>query len=201
LNISNDILSVSGTQVARKVLFSQGTSPPGKLVLTWTGTAHVVVNGGLGIDASKSNTIAFECNPNSNIWLDISEGTFSNLDVRMERHLGSYSYFSPDFSQDMSQYECIRFMDWQQTNYTRTQAQLANDLADGSAGPRGSAHGASLSFSKAGNGVPLKIMVDLCNAADTNGWFCLPIQADPSYIDGFLKQLSSTLKPGLIAYI
>jgi hypothetical protein len=82
-------------------------------------------------------------------------------------------------------------MDWQKTNFSRTAAEMAADFT-----PL-----ASLPVYVTDNGVPLELMIELCNQANINGWFCIPVQADATYIDQFLTTISAKLKTGLKAYI
>lgn len=97
---------------------------------------------------------------------------------------------NPDFVAKMSRYGCVRFMDWQQTNYDRPPESLLKDF-----GPDPS------TFAKEGESVPLIVMTMLCNEAKVDGWFCIPAQAGIDYIRTFCSMLEANLAPGRRVYL
>ena len=110
---------------------------------------------------------------------------------------GSYPTFSPRFVAKMSKYACLRFMDWQQTNYTRTQAEQARDYD-----PTDTfSTYADAASQKPGISVPIVTLIELCNVAKTNGWICVPYGASDSYVKSVLGLIQTKLNAGLKFYV
>jgi len=81
----------------------------------------------------------------------------------------------------------IRFMDWMLTNHdfpgtwaTRPTPTYCN-------------------FTE--RGVPVEVMVDLCNRLKVNPWFCMPARADDDYVRQFASYVHDHLDPSLKAYL
>jgi len=82
---------------------------------------------------------------------------------------------------------CFRFMDWMKTNGSRVATWEERPKLD------------DATFTT--NGVPLELMIDLCNRLKADGWFCMPHMADDGYVRNFARMLKERLDPGLKAYI
>ena len=50
-------------------------------------------------------------------------------------------------------------------------------------------------------GVPLELMVKVCNETKVNPWFCIPHMADDNYVRQYAKQVKDTLDPSLTIYL
>lgn len=191
-----NLLSLPGsTYVARCVMFS-AWRPVVDFDLTWTGSGTITINGAT-VKSSSPNHIVFTPNASGNTWFDLSAvdptNPPKNFVIKRVDQLALTGLFNPDFLADMSKYACIRFMDWSQTNYNRTQTQLQNDFAPLNALP--------VRFTGDGDGVPLSVQIELCNQVRTNGWFHANINADSNYINTLLTQINTNLASNVKAYV
>jgi len=82
---------------------------------------------------------------------------------------------------------CIRFMDWMETNGSKQSAWKDR--------PRPT----DARFTE--KGVPLEVMIDLCNRWGADPWFCMPHLADDNYIQQFAELTKARLAPNLKVYV
>ena len=95
--------------------------------------------------------------------------------------------FSPTFLNRWRGFNTIRFMDWMDTNGSKQK-----DWADR---PRRE------DATWATKGVPVEVMVDLCNRLKASPWFCMPHLASGDYVRQFAMLLKEKLDPPLEVYI
>lgn len=196
MDVQGNILSLpASNNVARCVLFS-AWRPIVDFDLTWTGSGNIVMNGAT-VKTSTPNHIVFTPASSGNTWFDLSNidplNPPKNFVLKRVDQLNLTGLFNPDFLADMKKYACLRFMDWAQTNYNRTQTQLQNDFTPLNALP--------IRFTDSGQGVPLSVQIELCNQVNVDGWFNININADQTYITKFLTQISTDLKTDLNPYV
>jgi len=91
--------------------------------------------------------------------------------------------FSPAFLERWRAFDTIRFMDWMDTNGSKQK-----DWAD-----RPRLDDATWSI----KGVPIEVMVDLCNRLKANPWFCMPHLASDDYVRRFAMLVKEKLDPSL----
>ncbi len=96
--------------------------------------------------------------------------------------------FHPDFLAWLQPFETLRFMDWSRTNNSSISAW--EDRTRPTAQTQGS-----------DQGVALELQIDLCNALDRDGWFCVPHLADDDYVRRFAELLAERLEPQRTAWI
>ncbi len=95
--------------------------------------------------------------------------------------------FHPEFLRRWRGMACLRFMDWMETNNSPIRSwDQRPRLQD-----------ATLT----GRGVPLELMLQLCNRLEADPWFCMPHQADDQYVRNFAQQVRSHLAPQRKVYI
>lgn len=95
--------------------------------------------------------------------------------------------WNPAFLQRWHGMACFRFMDWMETN--KSPVASWNDR------PRLE----HATFSE--RGLPLELMVDLCNRQRADAWFCMPHRADDDYVRQFAQLVKERLDPGLKVYL
>jgi len=95
--------------------------------------------------------------------------------------------FHPLFLKRWEGVACLRFMDWMETNNSRQQHWADRPKIEDATWTRA--------------GVPVEIMVDLCNRMECDGWFCIPHMADDEYVREFAKLVKARLHPKARVYI
>ena len=113
-----------------------------------------------------------------------------NLRCIMPGFLKTYEEqpFHPDFLAWLEPFETLRHMDWGRTNDSVVSAW--EDRTRPTSQTQGS-----------DQGVALELQIDLCNAMDRDGWFCIPHLADDEYVRQFGELLAERLEPGRTAWI
>ena len=139
---------------------------------------RIVVN----IDGRKAGTFL-------SIRATAPENPVRNIRLLMPGSEKSYASepFSAGFLDRWRGFNTFRFMDWIDTNGSKQR--------DWSDRPR--INDATWSA----KGVPVEVMVDLCNRLKINPWFCLPHQASDDYVRQFAASVKRNLHPSLKVHI
>ncbi|NDK15281.1 MAG: hypothetical protein COZ06_04325 [Armatimonadetes bacterium CG_4_10_14_3_um_filter_66_18] len=95
--------------------------------------------------------------------------------------------FYPVFLKRWKGVACFRFMDWMHTNGSSVRTWADRPTLQ--------------SATYSAKGVPVEVMVDLCNRQQTDAWFCLPHLCDDDYVRSFAKLVKDTLDPKLKVYL
>lgn len=95
--------------------------------------------------------------------------------------------FSPTFLARWSSFNTIRFMDWQETNGSKQREWKDRPTLEDSTWTE--------------KGIPVEVMVDLCNRLKVNPWFCLPHLATDDYVRQFARLVKVRLDPVLKIYV
>lgn len=96
--------------------------------------------------------------------------------------------FHPDFLTAVEPFGALRFMLWQNTNFSTLSSWADRPLV-------------SDATQATEKGVALEWMVDLCNRSGKGGWFCMPTMADDNFVREFARYVAQNLEPGLPAFI
>ncbi len=117
------------------------------------------------------------------------ENPVRNIRVLMPGCEKSYASepFSPALLQRWRGFNTIRFMDWMDTNGSE-QREWADRPTP-----------SFCNFTE--HGVPVELMVALCNRLKTNPWFCLPHAASDDYVRQFAAAVKRRLDPSLKVYV
>ena len=155
---------------------THGSLPPaglaGVYTLTFTGGGTVTATGAtyaagkLTIDGTRDVDISFSA-PVSNI--------------RLMRPGYTTETFTREFLADCSRFKCLRFMNWQRTNDGGSRRVLT-----WAARPSVAAQSWTDEY-----GVPIEVIVDLCKAAKTDMWLCIPHEATDDYVRGLATYLKA----------
>src|SRR5205085_12212945 len=96
--------------------------------------------------------------------------------------------FNPVFLDRLRTYSVLRFMDWSKTNGSgvKTWSQRAPLSYANWTGPAG---------------VPIEIMVALCNRVGAHPWFNIPHLTDDTYATNFAQLVKANLDPALGVYV
>ncbi|MBI9015943.1 MAG: hypothetical protein JEZ07_01655 [Phycisphaerae bacterium] len=95
--------------------------------------------------------------------------------------------FHPSLLKRWKDVKCIRFMDWMETN--------GSDIVSWSDRPE------LLDATYSAKGIPVEVMVELCNRLKVDAWFCMPHKANDDYIRNFARYVNSNLAPELKVYV
>jgi hypothetical protein len=112
-----------------------------------------------------------------------------NIRILMPDHEMTYAAepFNPAFLQRWRGFNTIRFMDWMDTN--------GSEQRDWSGRPTTN----DCNFTE--RGVPVEVMVDLCNQLRINPWFCMPHAATDEYVHRFATLVERRLDRSLTIYV
>lgn len=95
--------------------------------------------------------------------------------------------FAPEFLALWSKAGTFRFMDWMRTNNATENKTWADRTRP-----------ENVRWNRK-SGVPIEVMIDLCNQTGANGWFCIPHLADDDYIRKIASMIHEKLDPSLVA--
>lgn len=174
-----------------------------RYVVTWTGNgtpaflgANVVASG------DHQLTINFTGTTGSDAWDEVvlclnnidSSDPIRDIHVVREDQVDLFNQgeiFTPDFLDKISQMNDVRFVDWDNAN-TNTVQNWSDRTTE-----------ADRSWASGGtnDGVPLEVMVKLCNEAHVDMWWNVPTQANDDYVRSALTYIHNNLDPSLTAHI
>ena len=174
---------------------AQGHYPGGRYVVLYEGQGQLVLRGDAQIVSHSPGRMEVDITPsNGGFHVEIRatdpQDYIRNIRIIMPGFEGTYQsqQFHPEFLDSLRTFDVIRFMDWQNTNGSWTH--------DWSMRPEPGDGGYSL-----GLGVPIEVMVDLCNQLDADPWFCMSHLYDDNYVDNFASLVASRLEPGRRVYV
>lgn len=167
--------------------------PQGSYVCLYDGSGTVEIANVTRIVSQAPGRIVVELKPDAGPSLRIRD-TLPADPVRNIRFLmpGTESThasqpFTPAFLQRWSGFHTYRFMDWMGTNGSaqRTWAERPT-LADAT---------------WAEKGVPVEVIIDLCNLQGVHPWICIPHQADDLYVRSLAALFRDRLNPSLKVWV
>ncbi|MFB6551108.1 hypothetical protein [Streptomyces sp. NPDC056405] len=105
--------------------------------------------------------------------------------------------WNPQFLNEVSDYACLRFMDWGKTNLSpiTSWSQRTHPAAD-----QTRVGGADYSVTKS-PGLAYEWMIDLCNRTGADAWICMPLKADDYYFRRCAELFRDRLDPKLKVYV
>lgn len=168
----------------------KGHYPAGVYTATFTGTAGVQMNqfDVRTVTAGKNTIQATVVPADGGLLLTASGGALTDCHVWMPGFEKGGTTFHPTFLDRLAPFGVIRFMDWQKTNNSSlvqwsqrpkpTDARYTTDA-----------------------GVPVEVMVDLANTRGVHPWFCIPHQADDTFVRQFATVVRDRLDKRLKVYI
>lgn len=112
-----------------------------------------------------------------------------NLRVLMPGFERTYrtQVFHPGFLARWKDFNTFRFMDWMETNGSKQRNWSERPKPD--------------DFTWTEKGVPVEVMVDLCNRLKANPWFTLPHLATDDYVRQFARLVKARLDPALKVHV
>lgn len=171
-----------------------GRFPKGRYTCLYEGEGKIEFWGHVEIVEQQPGRIVVEVKPEADvIWLRLRETNPDNYvrNIRMIMPGFEATYktepFHPLFLARWKSMNTIRFMDWMLTNHDlpgtwaqRPTPQYCNYTE---------------------RGVPLEIIVELCNRLQCNAWLCIPHRADDDYVRRMAEYVAQHLNPSLKVYL
>lgn len=157
-------------------------------MLTWDGAGTVYPPGALV--SSAPNSIRFTAVTPPGEFVAITALPVTNIKIVSVSHVAleaSGETFTPEFLAKCAQWDVLRFMQWGQNATTATETSWGDRYP--------------LNYASWGETVPLEVMVDLCNAAGTDMWYCLPYTADDTYVTNAAAYIRDNLDSQLKVHI
>jgi len=174
---------------------ANGNYPGGRYVLLYEGQGVINIRGDAQIVSHSAGRMEIDVVPtNTGMFLEIDaidpQNYIRNIRLIMPGFESTYQtqQFHPEFLDSLRGFDVIRFMDWQNTNGTWDHSWTMR--------PKASDAGYGL-----GLGVPIEVMIDLCNELDADPWFCMSHRFDDNYVDQFAGLVYTLLEPELTVYI
>jgi len=178
---------------------SNGHAPRGEYVCLYDGEGQIEFQYNATVISREPGRIVVNISPESKE--QIGGGTFlslrstnptnyvRNIRVIMPGFEKSYRTdpYYPPFLARWGEYNTIRFMDWLHTN--------------GSNHREWSDRATTNYCNYTERGIPVEVMVDLCNRLKANAWFNLPHLASDDYVRQFAALVKRTLNPALKVYV
>lgn len=167
--------------------------PQGSYVCLYDGSGTVTFSNVQRVVAQTAGRIVVELRADSGPFLQIRATNPANP-VRNIRFLkpgceATYasSPFDPTFLQRWSGFHTYRFMDWMHTNGSPIRTWADRPKASETPWTE--------------KGVPLEIIIDLCNRQGANPWICVPHQADDAYVRSMAALFRDRLDPSLKVWV
>jgi len=167
---------------------ADGHYPAGRYTVLYEGEGTLEFGGSAKITELGDHRLTIDVDPTKGpLWLRIvatdPADYVKQIRVVMPGHEATYAGepFRPGFLDMWRGMACLRFMDWQETNGSEQRTWDQRPTLDDATWTRA--------------GVPVEVMVDLCNRLDADPWFCLPHLADDDYVRRFAQLVKERLEP------
>jgi hypothetical protein len=195
------VRSLQPGQVARTLMFwalwqTPGRYPAGRYLVTFEGEGTLEYVGGARLVTAEANRHIIDVNPDRGpgIMLVIvttnPNNYIRNIRVIMPNTAEPGEIFYPPFLESIRRYKAIRFMNWmlgQQNNH------IAQQRWEDRPRPEDARYSTK--------GVPVEVMVALCNRLNVDAWFSMSHLADDNYVRQFALKVRESLNPDLKVYI
>jgi hypothetical protein len=168
--------------------------PPGLYTCSYEGQGTIELEFDATVISSQPGKIVVSVDPKEALVLRIIETNpadpIRNIHFTLPGYENNHAMqvFNPAFLDNIAPYGFLRFMDWQVTN-----GSPQKHWAD-----RPTLNAPRFTYDL---GVPIEVMIDLCNRLKVNPWFCIPHLADDEYVTNFAQLVKNSLDPALKVYI
>jgi hypothetical protein len=175
-------------------VMTAGHGPSGEYVCLYEGDGTLEFNGARRVVSRAPGRIVVDIDAaKDGIFIQLRRSNPANPVRRIRLIMPGFEKtyekepFYPPFLDHWRSFNTFRFMDWMETNgskVSRWEDRPAPDSATWTA-----------------RGMPVEVMVDLCNRLKVNPWFCMPHLAGDDYVQKFAEKVKATLDPSLVVYI
>lgn len=179
---------------AETPILTAGHAPRGEYVCLYEGDGELDFQHARRVVSRAPGRIAVEIDgAKGGVFVQLKrtnpENPIRNIRILMPGHEKAYANepFSPAFLQHWRGFNTIRFMDWMDTNGSEQREWTDRPTP---------------TFCNCTErGVPVEVMVDLCNRLKANPWFCMPHAASDDYVRQFAAAVKRQLDPSLKVYL
>jgi hypothetical protein len=168
----------------------------GQYVLLYEGSGTIAFEGaGVTRVSSAPGRIVYNVSPQpGNRWISITAVTPNNYirNIRLLPVIYEADYqtnpWRPYVLSHWTRFKTLRFMDWMNTNNSSQTSWSQRTTR-------------SWYTYNDRSGVPLELIVDLCNRLHTDAWICVPHQANDDYVTQMARLLRGSLASDLKIYV
>lgn len=169
--------------------------------MRWTGAGKMTAPAGSRVNRSSANEIVFTLGTVADGLLQVraASGPISDLTIVDTDHTARYDAgerIAPEYANLVRNMRQIRFMDWNHTNGSDQTHWASRPVVSQNSYTAGG-NGDDL-VNKAG--IPIELMVELCNRVKADMYFCLPHAADDTYVTNAATYIRDNLDAGLTCY-
>jgi hypothetical protein len=179
---------------AETPVLTGGHAPVGQYVCLYEGEGTVDFNRAGKVVSREPGRIVVEIDPSrEGIFLAIRKTDPNNYvrNIRLIIPGFEKTYrtepFYPPFLKLWKGFNTYRFMDWMHTNGSKVSAWDDRATME------------SATWTE--KGIPVEVMVDLCNRQKVNPWFCMPHLGTDDYVRNFARYVKQHLDPSLKVYV
>ncbi len=168
--------------------------PAGEYVCLYEGEGTIVIDWDATVVSQQPGRIVVNRVPREGVHLMITAINPANpirhIRFVMPGHEQTYQTqpFYPPFLEWWKDFKIIRFMDWQETNFSPVREWSQRRTLNSSTYN----HEA---------GAALELMIALANTLQADPWFCMPHLASDDYVRQFAQMVEDRLDPNLTAYV
>jgi hypothetical protein len=169
-------------------------APAGLYTVLYDGEGEITFRQATAVESGPGR-IVIEVGKKGNVWLEIRQTNPANYirNIRVIRPGFEANYatqvFDPGFLERWKGVTCIRFLGWMDTNGSTLSKWEDRPKLDDAI------------WTKKGKGVPVEVMVDLCNRQLADAWFLMPHMADDDFVENFARLVKERLDPRLRVYV
>jgi hypothetical protein len=179
---------------AETPMLTAGHAPSGEYVCLYDGDGEVDIKGVKKVVSKEPGRLVVDVDGmKGGLFLSIRKTNPDNYirNVRLimpgQEKTCKDQPFNPAFLEKWKGFNTFRFMDWMHTN--------------GSKVSKWSDRPTSQSNTWTDKGIPVEVMVELCNKLKVTPWFCMPHLADDEFVRSFAKVVKDKLDPSLKVYV
>lgn len=166
---------------------ANGRYPGGAYTFTYEGDGTVTFTGDAVVTSSEPGVVHLLVTPTDVGVRYQFPAQVTPKTMVLDSLANTSSSFHPLWLKRLEPFGTIRFMDWQQTNYSNQ--VHPDDMPQADDTQRG------------GSGVALAYMIEVCNTLQANPWFCMPHAATDEYVREFATQVRNGLHPNAVVYV
>lgn len=170
-----------------------GHYPSGEYTLLYDGEGHFEVSNAPAVSRQPGRVVFKVDASKGTIFLRLTQVNSANYPRNIRFIMPGFEknhreqLFHPDFLKRWQGIACFRFMDWQETNNSKQQKWGERPKPE--------------DFTWTRAGIPVEVMVELCNRLQSDAWFCMPHLADDEYVRQFAELVKARLHPKGKVYI